>query len=247
MESCGLSSSIIPYASVASVYCLLMELITNFLWLFGDWLLLLVSLIMAHMFRRINVNGIQRIEPGRLSSIEIDLVREHHGLMSKLVKDFDDAIASLNVISVVLNTAYIILSIYSIVTLRRGERVNMGARVMKLYGKIGVAIFKMLAGLISASVLHHRAHEMISEIRSWPMAREFNDFSLNNGRAAVMQAFVSQLSQGDTGLSVGKVVTITGKLMTVLALGVGVFVAFARITISSCSRGGTRTSSLSSF
>lgn len=62
-----------------------------------------------------------------------------------------------------------------------------------------------------------------------------------------MQAFVSQLSQGDTGLSVGKVVTITGKLMTVLALGVGVFVAFARITISSCSRGGTRTSSLSSF
>lgn len=86
MESCGLSSSIIPYASVASVYCLLMELITNFLWLFGDWLLLLVSLIMAHMFRRINVNGIQRIEPGRLSSIEIDLVREHHGLMSKLVK-----------------------------------------------------------------------------------------------------------------------------------------------------------------
>lgn len=74
------------------------------------------------------------------------------------LKDFDDAIASLNVISVVLNTAYIILSIYSIVTLRRGERVNMGARVMKLYGKIGVAIFKMLAGLISASVLHHRVN-----------------------------------------------------------------------------------------
>lgn len=30
---------------------------------------------------------------------------------------------------------------------------------------------------------------MISEIRSWPMAREFNDFSLNNGRAAVVILF----------------------------------------------------------
>jgi hypothetical protein len=61
-----------------------------------------------------------------------------------------------------------------------------------------------------------------------------------------MQAFVSQLSQGNTGLTVGKVVTITGKLMACLALGIGVFVAFARITISSCSR-PSRTSSLNSF
>jgi hypothetical protein len=184
-DTCALST-MFP-SSLSGAYCVIMELATHFLWTFGDFLLILVALTLVHLFTQINTNGIQKIEPRSLSSIEIDLVREHHGLVCKLVKDFDDAISSLNFINVVFNTAFILLAIYSIVSLRRGEQRFNSSRIINLSCKIGVAIFKLLAGLISASILHHRAHEGLSEIRSWPMAREFNDFSLNNGRASVVR------------------------------------------------------------
>jgi hypothetical protein len=47
-------------------------------------------------------------------------------------------------------------------------------------------------------------------------------------------AFVSQLSGPGMGFSVGKLFGITWGLLGGVALGVGMFFAFARITISAC-------------
>jgi len=35
-----------------------------------------------------------------------------------------------------------------------------------------------------------QAHEAISEVRSWPMAREFQDFAINNTRTYVVSTLV---------------------------------------------------------
>lgn len=85
-EMCGLDKNTFFFPSVASTYCLIMETATNFVWLFGDIFLIILSIILAEIFHRINERGIKRVDPTQLTSIEIDLIREHHGLTSKLVK-----------------------------------------------------------------------------------------------------------------------------------------------------------------
>ncbi|CAL8127429.1 unnamed protein product [Orchesella dallaii] len=239
-EMCGLNKELFLLPSVTSAYCLFMEIATNFVWLFGDFFLVILSIIMSEMFSRINTRGIKRVDPTHLTSIEIDLIREHHGVTAKLVKEFDDAIAALNLISLVFNVAFLVVGAYSVFTLKSRERRRMTAALTKLYCKLIVAAIKLASGLIAASVLHHKAHQAIAEVRSWPMAREFQDFSINNGRASVIHAFLAQLSKPSIGFTIGKLATITPKLLALTALGVGIFFAFARITISSCSRGSSR-------
>jgi len=72
--------------SVASAYCLASEIATNFAWLFPNALVIVMSVVLAKMHSLIHEKGIKRVEPTRLSSLEIDLVREHHALTSKAVK-----------------------------------------------------------------------------------------------------------------------------------------------------------------
>lgn len=85
-ELCGLPKDFLIHPSAVSAYCLFMEIATNFVWLFGDFLLIILSVVMADVFQRINKKGIQKVDPTLLTSLEIDLIREHHGLLSKLVK-----------------------------------------------------------------------------------------------------------------------------------------------------------------
>lgn len=85
-KTCGLSKTILFHPTFSAIYCLVMEIATNFVWMFGDILLITLSIVMSEMFQRINDRGIQRVDPIQLTSVEIDLIREHHGLTSKLVK-----------------------------------------------------------------------------------------------------------------------------------------------------------------
>lgn len=85
-ELCGLKKNAFLHPSVVSSYCLLMEIASNFVWLFGDVCLIILSVIMAEVFKRIDEKGIERVDPTQLTSLEIDLIREHHGVISKLVK-----------------------------------------------------------------------------------------------------------------------------------------------------------------
>jgi hypothetical protein len=85
-EECGLPPNMILQPSIASAYCLIMQFAKNFVWLMGDFLLLSLSVGLGRLYAKINGSGIRRIDPGRLTALEIDLVREHHALTGKAVK-----------------------------------------------------------------------------------------------------------------------------------------------------------------
>jgi hypothetical protein len=85
-EECGLPPNMIIQPSIASAYCLIMQFAKNFVWLMGDFLLLSLSVGLGRLYAKINGSGIRRIDPGRLTALEIDLVREHHALTGKAVK-----------------------------------------------------------------------------------------------------------------------------------------------------------------
>jgi hypothetical protein len=85
-EECGLPPTMIIQPSIASAYCLIMQFAKNFVWLIGDFLLLSLSVGLGRLYSKINGSGIRRIDPGRLTALEIDLVREHHALTGKAVK-----------------------------------------------------------------------------------------------------------------------------------------------------------------
>jgi hypothetical protein len=83
-KNCRLDPSLLFHPSVTSAYCLLSQLATNFVWIFGDFLLIILSLILSKLFGKLN-RGIRALEPSRFSAFEIDLIREHHGVLAKLV------------------------------------------------------------------------------------------------------------------------------------------------------------------
>ena len=83
-KNCKLEPNLLFHSSVTSSYCLISNLAGNFVWIFGDFLLIVLSLILSKFFERLN-RGIRSLEPNRFSAFEIDLIREHHGVLSKLV------------------------------------------------------------------------------------------------------------------------------------------------------------------
>ena len=98
-SNCKLNEGTFFHPSITSAYCLFSSLATNFIWVFGDFLVIILALILAEMFRRLN-KGIASMQPEKFSALEIDLVREHHGLASKTVAVIDALFASAEVLSV---------------------------------------------------------------------------------------------------------------------------------------------------
>ena len=82
--NCKLTTRTFFHPSITSAYCLISTLATNFIWVFADFLIIVLSVILAEMFKRLN-KGIRTMQPEKFSALEIDLVREHHGLASKTV------------------------------------------------------------------------------------------------------------------------------------------------------------------
>ena len=82
---CSIRRDTLLHPVITTTYCLLSELATNFVWLFGDFLVLLLSPCLTTLFKMINERGIKPIHTSRLNVLEIDLVREHHGAASKSV------------------------------------------------------------------------------------------------------------------------------------------------------------------
>lgn len=67
-----------------SAYCILSTLCANFVWAFGDFLLLVLSITFAELFRRLN-RRIWTVDPQKVTPVEVEVLREHHGLIANSV------------------------------------------------------------------------------------------------------------------------------------------------------------------
>jgi len=83
-KACGFDPSALFHLTLTNSHCALVNLSANYTWIFPDCLLILLSLIFYTFYQRL-IRGIQGMDPGRFSLFEIDLIREHFGILSKLV------------------------------------------------------------------------------------------------------------------------------------------------------------------
>jgi len=83
-EACSIEPNTLFHLTLTNIYCLVINLLGNFSWLFGDFLLILLSLVFSNFYVRL-IRGINGIDPSRFTLYEIDLIREHFGIISKLV------------------------------------------------------------------------------------------------------------------------------------------------------------------